>query len=546
MSVKPHLQTSLSQRLVLTPQMRQRIEMLQMTKLELSDMILAELDQNIMLESLEPGDGAEEVAEGEAAGEAAAPEASNAGEDVAAPEFSAVEMTVEAPVGEGEADLGADVEQRDAFDEIDYGQTFEDYLDPGYKTQERETREEFSFENFLSRPPSLTDQLMWQLGLSDIEGDIRDAAEAIIGNLDENGYLAATYEEIAEMGSWPLEVVEAAHREVMHLDPIGIGARGARECLLVQLEALGEADHLATRLVRDHWDHLPKHKLPELSRQIGISVDQLIVEVDRIRLLDPYPGRRFSVDDSQYIEPEVSIEKVDDDYVIRFNDDGLPLLRINRTYRQMMLAKDTSKEAKDFIKDKFRSAIDLLKNIEHRPADDPAGLPVDRRTAARLPGPWRGAPAPDDAQGHRRGHRHAPVDRLARGEPQVRAHSAGCHRAAAVFHRGHEERRRRGRLDARAQAEDQEDDRSRGSPESDYRRRSRATPRRGRREALAAHGGEVSRPDAHRGIARAPGHRVTRKPTDICSPALHGFARRPSSSFDGDPQAGPTTSRRDT
>lgn len=366
MSVKPHLQTSLSQRLVLTPQMRQRIEMLQMTKLELSDMILAELDQNIMLESLEPGDGAEEVAEGEAAGEAAAPEASNAGEDIVAPEFSAVEMTVEAPVGEGEPDLGADVEQRDAFDEIDYGQTFEDYLDPGYKTQERETREEFSFENFLSRPPSLTDQLMWQLGLSDIEGDMRDAAEAIIGNLDENGYLAATYEEIAEMGSWPLDVVEAAHRAVMHLDPIGIGARGARECLLVQLEAMGEADHLAARLVRDHWDHLPKHKLPELSRQIGIPIDQLITEVDRIRRLDPYPGRRFSVDDSQYIEPEVSIEKVDDDYVIRFNDDGLPLLRINRTYRQMMLAKDTSKEAKDFIKDKFRSAIDLLKNIEHR------------------------------------------------------------------------------------------------------------------------------------------------------------------------------------
>ena len=357
MSVKPHLQTSLSQRLVLTPQMRQRIEMLQMTKLELSDMILAELDQNIMLESLEPGDGAEEVAEIAAEGEAAAPEASNAGEDIVAPEFSAVEMTVEAPVGEGEPDLGADVEQRDAFDEIDYGQTFEDYLDPGYKTQERETREEFSFENFLSRPPSLTDQLMWQLGLSDIEGDMRDAAEAIIGNLDENGYLAATYEEIAEMGSWPLDVVEAAHRAVMHLDPIGIGARGARECLLVQLEAMGEADQLAARLVRDHWDHLPKHKLPELSRQIGIPIDQLITEVDRIRRLDPYPGRRFSVDDSQYIEPEVSIEKVDDDYVIRFNDDGLPLLRINRTYRQMMLAKDTSKEAKDFIKDKFRSAI---------------------------------------------------------------------------------------------------------------------------------------------------------------------------------------------
>lgn len=370
MSVKPHLQTSLSQRLVLTPQMRQRIEMLQMTKLELSDMILAELDQNIMLESAEPGDGAEDVAEAAADGEDEVPVSPSAGEDAVAPEFSASEAVAgaaaEAPAAEGEPDLGADVEQRDSFDEIDYGQTFEDYLDPGYKTQERETREEYSFENFLSRPQSLNDQLLWQLGLSDIEGEIRDAAEAIIGNLDENGYLAATYEEIAGMGPWPIETVEAAHRAVMHLDPIGIGARGARECLLVQLEARGDGDQLTARLVRDHWDHLPKHKLPELSRQTGIPIDQLVAEVEKIRLLDPYPGRRFSTDESQYIEPEVSIEKVGDDYVIRFDDDGMPLLRINRTYRQMMLAKDTSKEAKDFIKDKFRSAIDLLKNIEHR------------------------------------------------------------------------------------------------------------------------------------------------------------------------------------
>jgi len=370
MSVKPHLQTSLSQRLVLTPQMRQRIEMLQMTKLELSDMILAELDQNIMLESAEPGDGAEDVAEATADGEDAVPVSPSAGEDAATPEFPATEAVAgaaaEAPAAEGEPDLGADVEQRDSFDEIDYGQTFEDYLDPGYKTQERETREEYSFENFLSRPQSLNDQLLWQLGLSDIEGEIRDAAEAIIGNLDENGYLAATYEEIAGMGPWPIETVEAAHRAVMHLDPIGIGARGARECLLVQLEARGDGDQLTARLVRDHWDHLPKHKLPELSRQTGIPIDQLVAEVEKIRLLDPYPGRRFSTDESQYIEPEVSIEKVGDDFVIRFDDDGMPLLRINRTYRQMMLAKDTSKEAKDFIKDKFRSAIDLLKNIEHR------------------------------------------------------------------------------------------------------------------------------------------------------------------------------------
>ncbi len=358
MSVKPHLQTSLSQRLVLTPQMRQRIEMLQMTKLELSDMILAELDQNIMLDEPEAGLTAEELAEeGQEGAEAAAPDGVVAGQTTEAP---AVETEQPDP------DLGSDVEERDPFSEIDFGQTFEEYLDPGYKTQEYEERDEVSFENFLTRPPSLQEQLLWQLNLSPISGSAREVAEAIIGNLDEEGYLGATFEEIAEMGPWPVETVEAAHRGVMHLDPVGIGARTARECLLVQLENMGLGDQLAARLVRDHWDQLPQHKLPELARQIGVPLEEIVAELEVIRKLDPYPGRKYSPDDPQYIEPEVSIEKMDDDYIIRFNDDGLPQLRINKTYRNIMLAKDTSKETRDYIKDKFRSAIDLLKNIEHR------------------------------------------------------------------------------------------------------------------------------------------------------------------------------------
>jgi RNA polymerase sigma-54 factor len=360
MSVKPHLQTSLSQRLVLTPQMRQRIEMLQMTKLELSDMILAELDQNPLLDEADLATPAEDQTE-ETAEEvqAAAQETPVAGAEIAEP---AIETTSEA-----EPDIAADVDERDSFEEIDFGQTFEEYLDPGYKTtQEFEEREEVSYENFLTRPPSLQEQLLWQLGLSDASGDVRLAAEAIIGNLDEEGYLEATFEEIAEMGPWPIETVEQAHRGVMQLDPIGIGARSARECLLAQLEARGDGDRLAARLVRDHWDQLPQHKLPELSRQLGVPLEEIVAELEVIRLLDPYPGRKYSPDDPQYIEPEVSIEKIDDDYVIRFNDDGLPQLRINKTYRQLMLAKDTSKETRDYIKDKFRSAIDLLKNIEHR------------------------------------------------------------------------------------------------------------------------------------------------------------------------------------
>src|SRR5215218_10256864 len=165
MSLK--LTTSLSQRLVLTPQMRQRIEMLQMTKLELSDMILAELDQNIMLDEAEAGVAAEDLPEDGATAQegadAAAPDGSVAG--------SGSEIAVEAAAAEPDPELGADVEERDPFSEIDFGQTFEEYLDPGYKTQEFEERDEVSFENFLTRPPSLQEQLLWQLGLADVSGD---------------------------------------------------------------------------------------------------------------------------------------------------------------------------------------------------------------------------------------------------------------------------------------------------------------------------------------------------------------------------------------
>lgn len=379
MSVKPHLQTNLSQRLVLTPQMRQRIEMLQMTKLELSDMIVTEIEQNPLLEESSPGDGEELEGLDGAAEDGPAGAGVEAGAEMGTDGLmvgpDAIVVGADGTVtslesgdasAEGDWDGIRESEQRDSFEEIDFGQTFEEYLDPGYKTQEYEAREEVSFENFLSRPPSLQEQLMWQLNLADVSGQAREAAEAIIGNLDDDGYLSATLEEIAEMGPWPFEEVETALRVVNFLDPVGIGARNARECLLIQLEYLGHADRLAYRMVRDHWDHLPQHKLPELARRVNVPLEEVLAEMEIIKKLDPKPGSRYAPDDPQYIEPEVAIEKVGDDYVIRFNDDGLPQLRINKTYRSMMRRADTSKETRDYIKDKFRSAVDLLKNIEHR------------------------------------------------------------------------------------------------------------------------------------------------------------------------------------
>src|SRR5678816_277622 len=201
-----------------------------------------------------------------------------------------------------------------------------------------------------------------------MEADKCDAAILVIGNLDADGRLSATNEEMAQMGGWTEEVVEETRQAVMRLDPVGCGAREVKECLLVQLEVRGESDRLAAKLISEHLQELQQHKLPHLSKQIGIDVDTLLAELQFIRTLDPYPGRRYSVDEPILITPEIYIEKLDEDdpdYVIYFADDGSPRLRVSQQYQQM-LGQGVSNETKSFIREKMRSAVDLLRNIEHR------------------------------------------------------------------------------------------------------------------------------------------------------------------------------------
>jgi RNA polymerase sigma-54 factor len=374
MSVKPHLQTSLSQRLVLTPQMRQRIELLAMTKLELTDMVTTELSANPILEEVMPGEGGDDQSPADdvsaidaTAADYSAPDGvqtSTQNETASqAPEIPEI-PTQDAGSIDGEAEAER---ERDSFQEIDFGSTFEEYLDPGYKTHEYEAKDDVSFENMLTRSPSLYEQLIWQLHLTGVSDEVRLVGEAIIGNLDENtGFLDATIEEIAAMGPWPIEQVEEALRVVQRLDPVGVAARDVRESLLIQLDYYGFGDRLAALMVRDHLESLQTHKLPDLAKSLGVPLEQVLEEMEIIKRLDPKPGRRYSSEDAQPVVPEVTIEKVGDDYIIRFEDDGMPHLRINRTYRQMMESKDSSKETRDYIKERFRSAVDLLKNIEHR------------------------------------------------------------------------------------------------------------------------------------------------------------------------------------
>src|SRR5688572_26098658 len=385
MSLK--LTTSLSQRLVLTPQLRQRIEMLQMTTLELSDLIQQQLLENPVLEEVPSQEEVQELAEkvldhlassdseasfGEAP-EPGSPSTNGSGDADAIASLAAVpegDIGEAVPAGEGgeEGDGGVD-ESRDAFEEIDFGREFQDYLDPGYKTQEIEYKEDApTFEQFLTRPPSLAEHLEWQLNMSSIDPELVDPAICVIGNLNADGRLGATNEEMAAMEKVSEEVMEKARQAVMQLDPVGCGARDVKECLLVQLDVRGESDRLAAKLISEHFADLQQHKLPHLSKQIGVEVEVLLEELQFIRTLDPYPGRRYSAEEPILISPEIYIEKLDesdDEYVIYFADDGSPRLRVSAQYQQM-LSQGVSNETKSFIREKMRSAVDLLRNIEHR------------------------------------------------------------------------------------------------------------------------------------------------------------------------------------
>lgn len=378
------LSQRLDQRMVLTPQLRQRIEMLQMNSLELSELVQTELVSNPILEEVTNDEEVREISENILDQNANGFEEFDSSNDLNQNGANNNEIPVEnysiEPInengfgdessyeGESDGEYSENSPERvDVFEEIDYGREFKDYLDPGYKTQEIEYKEDApSFEQFLTRSESLMEHLEFQINLLQISESLEEAAICIVGNIDENGRLNATNEEIATMCGVTTEMVEKARQIVMRLEPVGCGARDVSECLVAQLEQLGEEDSLAIDLVKNHLPDLQAHRLPHLAKQTGLDMSLLNDEINKIKKLDPYPGRRYSSEEPVFVAPEVYIEKIDDDYIIYFTDDGSPRLRISNTYQRMLEQNGTSKETKDFIKDKVRSAVDLLRNIEHR------------------------------------------------------------------------------------------------------------------------------------------------------------------------------------
>ncbi len=426
-SLQQKLNLKVTQRQILTPGLVQMVSVLALNKLELKDMINEEMVENPVLdEYLEQVPTIDEIAAREEQRE----------------RESAATATEEQPQ--------TTPQERDPFEEVDFGSFFNDYLDPGYRSSsELETIEKPSFENFLSRPTTLTDHLMWQLGAMHVKDDVLAAAELIIGNLGDDGYLLSSDEELLEQAwldparldpagleqaSGSVSVLDEGKlfnpnlpkagssgapqheldaepsggngatapklvpkpertskalfgRDALHealdavrqFDPVGVATRTLRECLMAQLKDLmhtheergGEPDmpellEDAMTIADQYLPMLLNKQVREIGRAMGKSMERVERCLVLIRTLDPKPGLRYNVPETRLIEPDVAIVKHGDEYLVVMNDEDMPQLRLNPTYKKMLSREGNEKDVRNYVKERYRSAMQLIKNIEQR------------------------------------------------------------------------------------------------------------------------------------------------------------------------------------
>jgi len=389
--LSPRLQLKVSQKQILTPGLVQMVTVLHLNRLELKEMINQEIVDNPVLE--ESLDSDEEISpeelqpllEAERSSDLADSDLLQAADIRIEPDSA--ELINATNYAENGLDSGTPMDMPDAtnsaavsetaepaetsatdpFDEIDFGSFFEDYLDPGYKSPASESVEKPSFETFLSQPQTLPDYLRSQLSIGLLDDDTRDAAESIIGNLDDDGYLTATMEEMCEQGGHDPAVMDAALRAVQSLDPAGIGARDLRECLLLQIESGNGKGGVAWKIISDHMRLLETRQFKELAKVLSRPQSHIDIAVARIRHLDPRPGARYSAPAARTVEPDIHFIRDGDDFIIQMNDDDLPQLRLNAQYRKM-LERDNgaTKDVRDYVRERYSSALMLIKNIEQR------------------------------------------------------------------------------------------------------------------------------------------------------------------------------------
>jgi RNA polymerase sigma-54 factor len=322
----------LTQQLVMTPQLQQAIKLLQLSRMELQEVIEQEMKENPVLEEV-----------------SAQEEDSGPEEDSGLEERVHQDEPAEAPEPIKDFD----------WDEYMEGHGISTYNPP--KTD----GDGASWENFLTRQVTLSDYLLWQLRMSPLTPQEHEIGTLIIGNIDDNGYLQGSLEEVCRDVRCPAEQSEEILKLIQSFDPAGVGARDLRECLLIQLTALSARDPLAEQIVEGCLAYCKKRDYRGLARKLKVPLSQVLAAVEIISHLDPKPGRPFSTDEARIIIPDVFVYKIEGDYIVVLNDDGLPKLRINTYYRNM-LDTEVDNVPRGYLKEKMKSALWLIRSIQQR------------------------------------------------------------------------------------------------------------------------------------------------------------------------------------
>lgn len=318
--LRPKLEVKLAQRLILTPSLQQAIRLLQLTRVELVDLIRTEIQENPVLEEIQL---------------------------------------------EGQPESAPAAKEESPIDRVDMESYFQEYYESAYipSTLPREAREDVPLESLPAGGMDLPDHLLWQLDLVSVPLRLREPVEYLIGNLNNDGYLADSLEELSAHSDYPAPLLQEALALLQTLDPKGVGARSAQECLLLQTE-----DPLLGRALREQWDLLLERNEEGLQQALNVTREEVLGLLVSLKQLDPYPGKKYSRDTTIYVEPDVVVIREGEGYLALVNDEGLPKLRISRTYLHMFRDPDLKKdkETSSYVEKKLHSAFWLLRSVEQR------------------------------------------------------------------------------------------------------------------------------------------------------------------------------------
>ncbi len=339
MALELRQQLKLTQQLIMTPQLQMAIKLLQLSRLELVDVIRQEIEENPALEEMQESAVEEKSAE----------TTDQKSDSVDSPEVK--EVTIDEKL----------------HDEIDWSNYLDEYSSAGKTHFESEKKDRPGFETFLASRTTLRDHLLWQFAMINPTREQETIGSLIVGNLDEKGYLDASVEGIAERNHIDPQKVAEVLALVQTFDPIGICARDLKECLLIQARHFKIDDSLVIDIINHHLNHLENKNYKAISSALKVSIEEIVSAVAVIKGMEPRPGREFSEEEPIYITPDIYVYKMDGEFVIMLNDDGMPKLRINNFYRQAAIqGRKVSAQTREYIQEKFRSATWLIRSIHQR------------------------------------------------------------------------------------------------------------------------------------------------------------------------------------